>query len=78
MAGWGETRAGSEIFSTSLQSAGVNVLSRPYCKEHAEADNQIQGMKVDEFCAGTPDSDGDGFTDAGKDTCLGNGGEITF
>ena len=58
---------------SSLKSAGVNILSRKYCREHAEEGNQIQNLKIDEFCAGTPDNDGDGYLDAGKDTCIGKG-----
>ena len=29
---------------------------------------------ADEFCAGLPDSDGDGLTDAGADSCQGDSG----
>lgn len=73
IAGWGQTPSGVMDFSDSLQTAGVNVLSRSYCQEHAD-ENEIQNLKLDEICAGLYDRDGDGYTDSGPDPCQGDHG----
>ena len=72
---WGATdREGKEVFPDQLQSAGVNVLSRAYCREHNADGSEIDQMRIDEFCAGSGDLDGDGFTDVGNSACFGDQG----
>ena len=48
-----------------LLSAGVNIFSQQYC-----IDNTIyQALRPDDICAGIPDSNNDGMTEGGIDTC---------
>ena len=62
----------SNMLSSTLQSVGVNIFSYDYCIDHTFYwPHQVMG---DEFCAGLPDSDGDGMTDEGKDSCQGDSG----
>ena len=69
VAGWGTTQYEGTT-ATTLQEVGVNVFSAAYCVEKT-GDFSVYD---DEFCAGLPDSDGDGYTDAGADSCQGDSG----
>merc|ERR1711962_1172736 len=55
---------------SKLQSVGVNLFSADYCA----ANTMYEHIENDEICAGLPDSDGNGYTDAGKDSCQGDSG----
>ena len=57
------------MLSSTLQSVGVNIFSAEYCFEHTFY--WPHQVKDDEFCAGQPDNNGDGMTDAGRDSCQG-------
>ena len=70
VAGWGTLTAGGSS-PEILQSVGVNIFSDAYCQSNTFYGNQIQS---DEMCAGLPDVDGNGKTDAGKDSCQGDSG----
>ena len=51
-------------------SIGVNTFSEDYCFEKTH----YFGLPTDELCAGVPDIDGNGLTEAGTDSCLGDSG----
>lgn len=69
-AGWGTlTSAGTT--PNKLQSVGVNIMSDDYCSEKSKGGFNIAS---DEMCAGLPDADNNGLTDAGKDACQGDSG----
>ena len=69
VAGWGTTSYQGQT-ATTLQEVGVNIFSAAYCVEKTGDFSVYE----DEFCAGTPDLDGDGQTDAGRDSCQGDSG----
>ena len=69
VAGWGTTSSGGSTAMT-LQSIGVNIFSDDYCSTHTTG----MSIQSDEMCAGLPDSNGNGLTDAGKDSCQGDSG----
>ena len=79
VSGWGTTtQGGGGSVSQKMQSVGVNLFSNEYCNEHAK--NNFKGATVPglEICAGTPDNDGNGLIDPGKDSCQGDsGGPLT-
>jgi len=79
VSGWGTTKqGGGGNVSQKMQSVGVNLFSNQYCNDHAQ--DNFKGATVPglEICAGTPDNDGNGFTDPGKDSCQGDsGGPLT-
>ena len=70
-AGWGTTSSNGPV-SDKLLSQGVNIMSDTYCDTHSQNDIQLSGS--DELCAGLPDIDGNGLTDAGADACQGDSG----
>ena len=70
VAGWGTLTEGGSSPS-KLQSVGVNLFSSGYCAANTQYGSAIND---DEICAGLPDMDGDGLTDAGKDSCQGDSG----
>ncbi|CAG5110230.1 Oidioi.mRNA.OKI2018_I69.chr2.g4651.t1.cds [Oikopleura dioica] len=69
VAGWGTTSSGGST-STTLLSAGVNILGKDYCENFSN--NGI--LMPDDVCAGLPDNDNNGLTDPGKDACQGDSG----
>ena len=86
--GWGyasyEGLANEEVPDV-LQETGINLMSKEFCNDHSllsvlqldgyNADEAVATANYDiEFCGGNTDSNGDGFTDAGRDTCLGDSG----
>lgn len=79
VSGWGTTtEGGGGSVSQQMQSVGVNLFSHAYCNSHVS--DQFKGATMEglEICAGTPDKDGDGLTDNGKDSCQGDsGGPLT-
>lgn len=70
IAGWGDTEYESGQFSEEILSAGVNILGPDYCQKYSN----VGKLNSDDICAGLPDFDGDGLTDAGKDACQGDSG----
>ena len=78
VAGWGNTTPGSTTGSNKLRDIGINVMSTNYCRKTSligEDDSGSFLVQDDvEFCAGIPDRDGNGLTDAGKGVCAGDGG----
>ena len=70
-AGWGTTSSNGQV-SDKLLSQGVNIMSDQYCAANSHDDIQLSGS--DELCAGLPDADGNGLTDAGADACQGDSG----
>ena len=78
VAGWGATTP-ANTGSNKLRDIGLNVMSTDYCRETSLInENSPTGefLVQDnvEFCAGIPDRDGNGLTDAGKGVCAGDGG----
>ena len=86
--GWGyasyEGLANEEVPDV-LQETGINLMSKEFCNDHSllsvlqldgyNADEAVATANYDiEFCGGNTDSNGDGLTDAGRDTCLGDSG----
>ena len=67
--GWGTTSSGGSQ-PDILQTVGVNIMSDAYCMANSGSIN----VNSDELCAGLPDCDGNGLTDAGKDSCQGDSG----
>ena len=56
--------------ASELQETSVNILSDDYCVNNSMF--KLNELNFDvEFCAGMPDSNGNGLTDAGKDACQG-------
>lgn len=58
----------------TFKSAGQNIFSEAYAREHVKnsvlSDVDFQWMLI----AGTPDNDGNGWTDGGTDSCSGDSG----
>lgn len=69
VAGWGTTSSGGSTSSTLL-SAGVNILGEEYCENFSNNGP----LMPDDICAGLPDTDNNGLTDPGKDACQGDSG----
>ncbi|CAG5110207.1 Oidioi.mRNA.OKI2018_I69.chr2.g4632.t1.cds [Oikopleura dioica] len=69
VAGWGTTSEGGNT-ANLLQSVGVNILGQDYCN----ANTNNSPLLPDDICAGLPDVDGNGLTDAGIDSCQGDSG----
>ena len=57
----------------TLNSVGLNIMPWDHC-EAMSSYQFFQFSKNVEFCAGTPDKDGDGLTDSGAGTCHGDQG----
>ena len=74
VAGWGKTEKGS--LSATLKEAGLNLMSHQYCEKYSNYIKPGVGFYIqhDEICVGTPDLNGDGLTDEGRDTCQGDSG----
>ena len=53
-----------------MKEAGVDVFSTEYCLQHSNFDEQDLNGAV-EFCAGTPDKNGNSLSEKGTDTCQG-------
>ena len=64
-------QSGISVFEYLKSSIGVNTFSDHYCAEHSHFGAWI---KPDEQCAGVPDTDGNGLTEAGTDSCQGDSG----
>lgn len=71
-AGWGATAYQSPN-SAELNAVGVNILSWEHCKAISSYWT-FQFTENAEFCAGLPDSDGDGQSDGGQGACTGDQG----
>ncbi|CBY11089.1 unnamed protein product [Oikopleura dioica] len=69
VAGWGTLSSGGNS-PDLLQSVGVNILGQDYC----QAKSNNGALLPDDICAGSPDVDGNGLTDAGIDSCQGDSG----
>ena len=57
-----------EHFKSSI---GVNTFSKDYCAAYTYYRHMLAS---DEQCAGVPDMDGNGLTEAGTDSCSGDSG----
>jgi len=79
VSGWGTTtEGGGGSVSQDMQSVGVNLFSHEYCNDKVNPDFVGATMEGLEICAGTPDRDGNGLIDNGKDSCQGDsGGPLT-
>jgi len=72
IAGWGMTSDG--VFGrlpNIMKEAGVDVFSHDYCLLNSYIEENDLNEQV-EFCAGTPDKNGDELTEKGTDACQGN------
>jgi len=76
VSGWGTTKkGGGGNVAQFLQQVAVNVFSDQYCQDKATGDMQADGHTPGiMFCAGLPDRNNDGASDAGKDSCQGDSG----
>ena len=77
-AGWGKDANG--LFSTSLQSVGVNFMTRDYCLKHSHYSDD-DSLDSDQFCAGAKPEDtneqsvfGEYLTSEGGAGCEGDDG----
>ena len=68
-AGWGELSYGGRT-PDELHSVGLNIFSKYYCYRYSFP----MPFFEDDICAGSPDKDGNGLVDAGRDTCHGDSG----
>ena len=68
VAGWG--LKADDVYDGVVSSVGLNTFSEDYCSEYSH----YWGIATDELCAGVPDTDGNGLTEAGKDSCQGDSG----
>jgi len=66
VAGWGKTKSDGNK-SNKLRDVGVNVMGPKFCDEKTGYSGQVN--KAVEFCAGQPDKNHDGTSDAGGDRC---------
>jgi len=78
IAGWGShgpkhRSSAIGINGRRLLQTGLNILPRDYCHDHAVRDVSRKITSA-EFCAGHPDFDRDGLTDAGSGACQGDSG----
>jgi|SaaInlStandDraft_1057018.scaffolds.fasta_scaffold412331_1 secreted trypsin-like serine protease len=59
-----------------LSQVGVNIFRKDWCENSPSTRHKSIGLN--NICAGLPDFDNSGFTDPGKDSCLGDsGGPLT-
>jgi len=72
--GWGLEDYDLEIVPDSLKSVGLNIFSKDYTKAKTKKSFYNNMQFHNEFAAGQPDFDGDGFTDPGRDSCSGDSG----
>lgn len=72
VAGWGKHDEYSGL-SDNLMETGVNIFSQEYCLQKSTARTKKR-LRSDEICAGTPDGDNNGLSDAGPDTCKADSG----
>jgi len=70
VAGWGGASRDYATWRTELNDVGVHVFSNEEC----DKTDGVFKLKESEFCAGTPDFDMDGETDAGKSICYADEG----
>ena len=69
-AGWGTLEwAGSQ--PDTLQDVGIWMMSRNFCETQFYSEGSFSDEMI---CAGTPDFNGDGIIDGGKDACNGDSG----
>ena len=68
-AGWGELSYAGKT-PDELHSVGLNIFSKYYCYRNSYP----MPFYEDDICAGAPDKNGNGLTDAGTDTCKGDSG----
>ena len=61
-AGWGKDANG--LFATSLQSVGVNFMTRDYCLKHSHY-SENDSLDSDQFCAGAKPEDTNGQSTLG-------------
>jgi len=79
VSGWGTTSSGGNT-SNKMREVGLNLFSIPFCNDPNNVKNSMVGETIEgqEMCAGTPDGNGNGLVDAGKDACQGDsGGPLT-
>jgi secreted trypsin-like serine protease len=69
-AGWG-TLESSGSQPDTLQDVGIWTMSNEFCKTQLYSESLFSD---DMICAGTPDFNGDGMIDGGKDACQGDSG----
>lgn len=72
--GFGVEDYAEDEVPAALKSIGVNIFSEEYTKAKAKSILWNDIIFFDEFCAGLPDANNDGFTDAGGDSCSGDSG----
>merc|ERR1711935_250790 len=70
--GWGTTRSGGSV-SNKQKEVGVTVFSAEYCQNVTYYETGDIDFNV-EFCAGTPDTNNNGFSGKGADSCQGDSG----
>ena len=76
VSGWGNRDGNGDDFPNGLHEVGVNLFDHAYCNTYV---NSYFDTVADlELCAGTPDLNGNGLVDAGRDSCQGDsGGPLT-